>query len=169
MLETTAPRQFHVGLLGLAQRLVLIEVQDNYQQLQTGSRDGDGDGDEGNGGPSAWKSFVEQTWRVLFEDRREKTAEDREARAELEARRLFDARQRRRDGRRRREPRPLHGDLWRPAEATRGTRRGERNALRELRERRVRRPERYLRPAFDRGNRPLFAHHRHRDFHHFVK
>ena len=158
-----------ISLLPLAQRLVSIEVQDDYQHARPGKRGGDGSSGGDGASRSAWDAFVDQTWNVLFEDRDKRRADAiRDARAEAEALRQYQARQQRRRDRRRTQNASRRGGRPPPsAPAIRDSAADERE--RDEGAARVQLLERYLGPALllpgaaaplGREDRPVFAHHR---------
>lgn len=147
-----------ISLLPLAQRIVSIEVQDDYRRLQSGEAKSDVVSMR-----SEWDNFVDQAWDVFFEDRHRRLKAERDEAAEAEARRLWDAKQRKRQRRKQRRSRP---------ERTKAKARVDNyqcEELLELGERRVRLLDNYLRPALlpseSLRNRHLFAHHHHHQNH----
>jgi hypothetical protein len=104
-------------LLPLAQYLISIEVRDDYRQLMLASPrsstniNNSGIGSDNNntfvpfkGIRTAWESFVDQTWSVLFENPSDRksvmTAKQKEDEAEIIARLLYDEKSRKREERR---------------------------------------------------------------------
>jgi len=149
---TSSAVSVSAALLPLAQRLVSLEVQDDYRRLNHRGEEGGGDGSSIS---SAWNNFVDNSWNVLFEDRHRRLATTKERRddeVEREAQRLYEARRRRkRNGRRWDEP---HAKLKRVGgQDTHDTQR-------------VRLLEKYVRPALlptssaQDLDRHAFTHHR---------
>jgi hypothetical protein len=112
-------------LLPLAQYLISTEVRDDYRQLKLASSNStnnivnnSGIGSHNNstfvpfkGIRTAWESFIDQTWSVLFEDPSDRksvmTAKQKEDEAEIMARLLYDEKSRKREERRAMRRQPL--------------------------------------------------------------
>jgi hypothetical protein len=96
--------------LPLAQYLISIEVRDDYRQLKLASSSSTNGSDNNStfvpfkGIRTAWESFVDQTWSVLFENPSDRksvmTAKQKEDEAEIIARQLYDEKSRKREERR---------------------------------------------------------------------
>ena len=141
-----------LSLLPLAQRLVSIEVQDDYRQLKYNA-------DNNTKTKSAWENFVDDTWSLFFEDRHKRAQKAKQNRddqmVEAEAQRLYEMKQQKRRKRQKQKK-----------ETRLRMNENEIIHINELAsksgEDRVQLLEQYIRPALctdDYKNRHLFTHH----------
>mmetsp|Transcript_25088 Transcript_25088/g.45202 ORF Transcript_25088/g.45202 Transcript_25088/m.45202 type:complete len:315 (+) Transcript_25088:46-990(+) len=136
-----------ISMLPLAQRIVSIEVQDDYDQLLLEQKERMENNKKNDGSMSSeWNNFVNQAWNVFFEDRHAKLKAEREERAEVEAQRLWDARQLKRQRRKNQRGSAQHHQQQ--SMKTRDDNSNDQyDELLELGERRVKLLEKYIRPA----------------------
>lgn len=150
-----------LSMLPVAQRLVSIEVQDEYRQLTLNAKSSGSAQDTGITSQisNAWESFVDQTWNVFFESRHQrlKAEEDLQMKSvEEEVQRQMEIKQHK--GRQNRDSsfNQRTKELYDKDEQT--------AQLIELGERRVQVLDQYLRPALFPSSspndlsRPLFQH-----------
>ena len=173
-----------LSMLPLAQRLVSIEVQDDYAQLAYPSSKRNGAGSRKSRNNSitgqismAWENFIDLTWNLFFESRHRKQKLEQQQqmdRVQMEVQRRWDAKQQRR------QQRQQHRFVARDVKETiqQHDNLGEDEDLIELGEKRVQYLEQYIRPAllptksWADLNRPLFTHHsriQHANYHSFVR
>ena len=140
-------------MLPLAQRLVTLEVQDEYRHLLAKRNNGKPN-NKATTSSSNSNSIIDQTWDALFESRHQtlKQEKERELEVEAEAQRLFEEKQQKRQQRRQQRGKPKS-----PSDS-------KSQQLKEIFEQgdeRVNLLETYIRPALQAGGytRHLFTHH----------
>ena len=146
------------SLLPLAQRLVSIEVQDDYyyyhQQLNSIN--------DNNSNKSTWEMFVDDAWNLFFEDqhakKKKKHSDYSDEEIEVEAQRLYEAKQQQEKQRQRQKRRDLSNDN---TVVVRRNNSSSKLAAAAAARERLQLLDKYIRPALGDGhdNRHIFTHH----------